>query len=184
MSLNSILLIVIAILFAFVFYNMYGHYRTYRGKYEALGRALCDPDSWVVKTYLRILVLKGRVDGHPIRFSVFGDERNDRKTIPTSTYLLLEHPVKTNLRVYAGGDLDATGPEPEPQLYAISDVPDFRGLVLTPARSPWIGKVLARPLGLGYQPGVLLWKFGLPSFDPEPLRKEIALLIDLVSSGA
>jgi hypothetical protein len=152
----------------------------YRQRYGRLAESLCDQGSWHIRFYLRILTLKGRVQGHPIRYSVFGD---DRGGLPVSTYLLLEYPVKTNLRVYAGGELSGLPPELENPLRTIQETPNFRGLVISPQEAPFLGTFLSRPVGLGYRPGILLWRWGTAVFDPDAVRKDFDLLLTAAKQG-
>ncbi len=155
-------------------------YRRYRKKYEAVARAIYDPASWRIGFQLRTLVLSGRIGGHRACYSIVGDER---KMEPVSTYLLLEHPVKRNFRFYSGSDPDQTDPEIREALAQLQEIADFRGLLVTSEGTPFLARLIARPLGFGYRPGLLLWKWSRTVFDPDTIKRDFTLLLQLAEQG-
>jgi hypothetical protein len=170
------LLVVLLLVFGGIFIQFF----RYKGKYMRLADSLCDPGTGRIKFYLRTMTLKGKVKGLPVRYSVFGDERSG---FPVSSYLLLEYPVRTNLRFYAESDLRGLPPELQAPLRAIQETTDFRGLVLTPQDSPFLGCFLSRPLGLGYRPGILLWKWETTPFDASLIERDLDVLLDAAKKG-
>lgn len=146
-----------------------------------LGAALCDPGTWRVKFYLRAMVLLGEVKGYAVRFSASGAGKSAKLV---HLYLLLEHPVNSNFRFYAVSDVSLVPPELQTHVEAIEAIPGFYALILMSSRTPWPAKLLSRPLGLGYKPGILLCLLRAPSFDATLLRQHYELLIDLAEHGA
>ena len=155
-------------------------YRRYRGKYQAIAAALCDPGTWRICFHVRTLLLKGRVDGRAMRYSVFGDERGASLV---SSYLLLEWPVKRNLRFYSGGDLDLVDLDARESLAPLEEMTGFRALFLASEKTPRLATLMARPLGFGTAPGLLLWKFGNDAFDPDRVGEDLRLLSSLAARG-
>jgi hypothetical protein len=152
----------------------------YRRKYRKLAESLCDPGSWTIAFYIRTLTLKGMIKGIPVRYSVFGDERGG---LPVSSYLLLEYPVASNLRVYAESDLALLPVELASLLAPFQESPDFRALILTPPSTHFFARFLSRPVGLGYRPGVVLWRWGKAAFDPSNVRKDFGMRLDAAQRG-
>jgi hypothetical protein len=154
-------------------------YRRYHAKYLAVARALCDEGAFRVSFFVRTLLLSGKAGGRTMRYSVYGDHRRG----PVSSYLLLEYPVRGNFRFYQGGDtglLDATLRE---AVAALSEAADFRALFVTSAGTPLLARLITRPLGFAYNPGLLLWKWGGDAFDPEGVRTDLGRLAELAERG-
>ncbi len=155
-------------------------YRRYRSKYEHLGRSLCEPGSWLVRFGLRTLLLDGMIGGHRVCYTVFGDER---KGEPINTYLLLEHPVQGNFRFYAGSDVMEADERIRDCLSELAKLEGFCGLTVTCDRTPFPARLIVRPLGFGYRPGLLLWKWAAGAFDPTAIRKDFDALLSLAEGG-
>jgi hypothetical protein len=145
-------------------------------QYKRLAESLCDPGSWNIKFLIRVVLLEGKVDGFPIRYSVLGSPHAE--SLATS-YLLLPYPVKRNLRVYAGSDLSQVDDEIRTGLAVLYQTDGFRNVIFTPADSPFLGKLLSRPLGFNYEPGILLCKLGAGAFNAEAIKSDIVHLIAL-----
>lgn len=151
-------------------------YRRATHQYKRLAESLCDPGSWSITFLIRMVILSGKAEGFSIRFSALGNPQGEPFT---TSYLLLLCPVKMNLRVYAGGDLSQVDESIRTELEALQQIKGFRSLILTPKASPFLGKLLSRPLGFKYEPGILLWKLGAGAFDAETIRADLIHLIAL-----
>jgi len=151
-------------------------YRRSIREYKRLAESLCDPGSWSITFLIRMVVLKGKVDGLPIRYSVLGSPQGEPYT---TSYLLLLCPVMRNFRMYAGSDLSEVDDTIKAELEMLQQIEGFRGVVLSPAASPFLGKLLSRPLGFSYEPGILLWKLGGGAFKAESIRADLAHLTAL-----
>jgi hypothetical protein len=170
----------LAVIFSLVSGGSYVQYRRYRRKYAVIANALCDPGSWQVRFFLRTLLLRGKIGGREVRYTVFGDER---KKEPINSYLLLPYPVRRNFRFYVGSDPDRTDEDIRSSLLSFQDLPDFRGLLVTSQNTPFLARLIARPLGFGYAPGLLLWKWGTAVFDPAIVRRDFDLLLRVAKEG-
>ncbi len=170
----------LAVLIALIIAMMLARYLRLRHVFSSMAALLCDPDTWTIGFFIRTFVLKGRVQGYPMRFSASGDVKG---SVPAHAYLLLEHPVKGNFRFYKGSDVSLIHPGIRPQFEAVQQVPDLYALIVTSEKTPWAAKILARPLGLGYRPGVLMCTFGTTGFDAEALQRKFFLLIELAQHG-
>jgi hypothetical protein len=178
-TLLLIILCLVAIA-AIVSVGSYVRYRRYRSRYEHVAGSICDPGTWRVTFHLRTLLLRGRIGGHAVCYSVLGDER---KNEPVNSYLLLRYPVRRNFRFYVEGDLDLADREIKSGLARLQGLPGFRGLLATSKETPFLARLIARPLGFGYDPGLLLWKWGTAAFDPVTIRRDFDLLLDLAEEG-
>jgi len=176
-----ILVVVLAILVLSIVIAFIGRHAKMRSFFTTVAASLCDADTWGVRFYLRTFVLKGKIDGYPIGFTTSGDVRGSALA---HTYLLLDHMIKENFRFYQGGDLSLVPPEIRTQIETIEQIPGFYALILTSRKTPLLARLLSRPLGLGYKPGLLLCIIERASFDPDLLRKRFSLLIDLVQHEA
>jgi hypothetical protein len=154
-------------------------YRRYHAKYLSVARSLCEAGAYRVSFFLRTLLLSGKVGGRTMRYSVYGDERKG----PVSSYLLLEFPVRGNFRFYRGGDVGLLDAALREAMAALSDAVDFRALFVTSARTPLCARLITRPLGFAYNPGLLLWKWGGDAFDPEAIRADLWKLTELAERG-
>jgi hypothetical protein len=175
---NPTLVVVLCLIFLFgiITFGIVNQYRRYIAKYRALADALCDPGTWRISFHLRSLLLKGKIEGVDMRYVVLGDER---KREPVNTHLLLEYPVKYNFRFYFSSDPEAAPPALRGPLAAFQEIPDFRGLTFISPTTPAVAAVLARPLGFGRAPGILLWKWGTSPFDADVVRYDFRMLLDL-----
>jgi hypothetical protein len=172
-----LLIVLIAVI---ILSGIYLQHRRYSDRYKAIGRMLCDDDSWQVSFYVRTLLLKGTVGGHRIRYTVVGEDRRDQ---PVGSYLLLEYPVKRNFRFYAASDPDQVDPDIRSGLEKLQQITGFCGLTVISRKTPFLGKFLGRPLGFGYRPGLVLWKFGRDAFNPESIRRDVLQLLRLAEQG-
>ncbi|HAR95620.1 MAG TPA: hypothetical protein DCR97_06620 [Deltaproteobacteria bacterium] len=146
-------------------------------QYRRLAEALCDPGSWRIRFLIRTVVLVGKVDGLPIRYSVLGSPKAQAISV---SYLLLLCPVRRNLRVYAESDLCQAEEGIREELEALQKTEGFRNVILTPGESPFLGKVLSRPLGLTYAPGILLCRLEeAGAFNAGTVRSDIRHLVAL-----
>jgi hypothetical protein len=175
------LLSALTVLVAFIVIMMIGRYARLKRVFVTVAAALCDPDTWDVTFFVRTFVIKGKVQGYPMRFSASGDVRG---SVPAHAYLLLEHTVQGNFRFFQGSDSSLIHPEIRAQIEAIQQVPDFDALVVTSEKTPLLAKLLARPLGLGYSPGLLMCTLGKSGFNPDSLQRNVSLLIELAQRGA
>lgn len=175
-----ILLSTLALLVLFIVAMGIGRYLRLRSAFVEVAEALCDPGTWGVTFLLRTFVVKGSVRGHPIRFSATGDVRG---SMAAHAYLLLEHPVKGNFRFYRGSDPSLIDPGIRDHIEAMQRAPDFYALIVTSKKTPLLAKLLARPVGLGYRPGLLICTFGSSGFNPGALQANAAVLIDLAQRG-
>ncbi len=175
-----ILLSILALLVLFIVFMGIGRYLRLKSAFVGVAAALCDQGTWDVTFFVRTFVVKGCARGYPIRFSATGDVRG---SMPAHTYLLLEHPVKGNFRFYRGSDPSLVDPAIRDQVEAMQKTPDFYALVVTSEKTPLPAKLLARPLGLGYRPGLLACMLGSSGFSPDALLAKVALLIDLAERG-
>ena len=166
-------LLLIAALFAG---GGYVQYRRNRGRYERIASIVYDPGSWQVRFHLRTLLLKGRVGGRSVCYSVLGDSRRNE---PANSYLLLNCPVRRNFRFYAGSDPDQTDNEIRDSLARLQETPGFRGLLAVSGQTPILARLIARPLGFGYEPGLLLWRWTQGAFEPETVKRDYVLLVSL-----
>lgn len=155
-------------------------YRRYSERYKKVAHALFDDGSWRLSFYLRTLLVKGTIGGRTVRYGVLGDDRGNQ---PVSSYLFLEYPVKRNFRFYAASDPDLVDPDIRKNLGSLQQELGFCGLTVISRDTPFLGKFLARPLGFGYQPGLLLWKFGGVAFDNDVIRRDILLLLQVAEEG-
>ena len=174
------LLSVLTVLVAVIVIMMIGRYARLRRVFVTVATSLCDPDTWDVTFFVRTFVVKGKVQGYPMRFSASGDVRG---SAPAHAYLLLEHPVQGNFRFFQGSDSSLIDPEIRAQIEAIQQVPDFDALVVTSEETPLPAKLLARPLGFGYSPGLLMCTLGKSAFNPDALQHNVSLLIELAKRG-
>ncbi len=181
MNPRLVIVLCLAALIGIIAFGITAQYRRYSRKYRALAQALCDPDTWHILFRVRSLLLKGRIRGVGMRYAVFGDER---KAEPVNTHLLLEYPVKDNFRFYFSSDPDLAPPALKDRLAAFLELPDFRGLTFISPDTPFIGALLARPLGFGRAPGILLWKWGTSAFDADVIRRDFLMLLDLAEQDA
>jgi hypothetical protein len=170
----------LAVIFSLISGGSYVQYRRYRKKYAAIASSLCNPGSWQVEFFLRTLLLRGKIGDHEVRYTVFGDER---KNEPINSYLLLPYPVRRNFRFYVGSDPDQTDEEIRSGLASFQEIADFRGLLVTSQHTPFLARLIARPLGFGYAPGLLLWKWGTATFDPAIIRRDFDLLLKVAKDG-
>jgi hypothetical protein len=154
-------------------------YRRYQGKYLAVARSLCEPGSFRVSFLVRTLLLSGKVDGRKMRYGVFGDERKG----PVSSYLLLEYPVRGNFRFYKGGDIELLDSAVRGLMAVLTEDVDFRGLFVTSPRTPFLARLITRPLGFAYNPGLLLWRWGSDAFDPGKIHADFMKLMNLAEHG-
>ena len=175
-----LIILCLAVIAAMVSGSSYAQYRRTRSKYELVANALCDPGSWRIRFYLRTLLLTGKIGGRQVCYSVFGDER---KNEPVSYYLLLECPVRRNFRFYVGSDLDQADLEIRNGLARIQGIPEFRGLLAVSKDTPFLARLIARPFGFGYRPGLLLWKWGTGVFDRAVTRRDFDMLLGLLEEG-
>ncbi len=116
-----------------------------------------------------------------VRYSVAGDER---KRDAIDSYFLLDYPVKGNFRFYAGSDPELVDGKIKVALSRLEGLSDFKGLFVTSDQTPFAARLLARPFGFGYKPGLLLWKWGTDVFDPMLLKRDFDLLLSLAEEGA
>jgi hypothetical protein len=176
-----ILLAVLAILVLSIIIAFIGRHAKLKTFFTTVAASLCDPDTWQVRFYVRTFVVKGKVDGYPMGFTTSGDVKGSALA---HTYLLLEHTIKENFRFYHGGDLSLVPLEIRAQIETIEQIPGFYALILTSRETPLLARLLSRPLGLGYKPGLLLCTIEKASFDPDVLRQRFSLLIDVAQGGA
>jgi hypothetical protein len=176
-----ILLAILAILVLFIFMAFMGRHAKLRSVFTSTAASICDPDSWRVKFYVRTFVVKGKIEGHPMGFTASGDVKGSALA---HAYFLLEHPIKKNFRFYHGSDPSLVAPSIRPQIEVIQQTPGFYALILTSDKTPLPARLLSRPIGIGYKPGVLLCTIEKASFDPDLLRQRFSLLIDLARHGA
>ena len=178
---SPLLIIVVCLVFivAMITAGAWLQYRRYHAKYLAVAASLCEAGACRVSFFVRTLLLSGKVNGRPMRYSVFGDERKG----PVSSYLLLEYPVKGNFRFYQGGDVGFLDAQVRETMAALSDAEDFRALFVTSAGTPLPARLITRPLGFWYNPGLLLWKWGGSAFDPEAIRADLDRLAELAELG-
>jgi hypothetical protein len=158
----------------------YKRYRQYKSKFERTAAVVCDSGSWRVRLCGRTMLCEGRFDGHRICYSVSGDER--RRELLNS-YLLLEWPVKMNFRYYRTSDPDLVDRRMGESLSCLQQTAEFRGLVVTSRDTPFLASLLSRPLGFGYKPGLLLWKYEAVVLDEDIMRSDIHTLIGLAEQG-
>lgn len=158
----------------------YVQYHRSRSRYERIASALCDPGSWQIRFHLRTLLLKGKVGDYEFCYSVFGD---GRKNEPVNSYLLLNCPAKGNFRFYAGSNPDQVDQQIRNSLIELQETPGFRGLLVTSEATPFLARLITRPLGFGYAPGLLLWRCADGAFDPETVERDYRLLSSLNDEG-
>ncbi len=173
--LGVLAMLVLSIAMAFI-----GRHAKLRSVFTATAASLCDPDTWRVTFYVRTFVVKGKVEGYPMGFTTSGDVKGSALA---HAYLLLEHQIKENFRFYHGSDQSLVPPEIRARIEAIQEIPGFYALILTSRETPLLAKLLSRPIGLGYKPGLLLCTIEKASFDPDLLRKRFSLLMDLAQRG-
>jgi hypothetical protein len=178
----TLLLIVLCLLIVGVLLGVggYAQYRRSRGKYERIAAALCDPGSWQMRFRIRTFLLKGRAGNHEVRYTVFGDGRKEEAV---NSYLLLSCPTKGNFRFYAGSDPDLVDQQIRASLIRLQETPGFRGLLVTSAATPFLARLIARPLGFGYTPGLLLWRWTDGAFDSDRVVKDYQFLSALHEEG-
>ncbi len=176
-----ILLGVLAILVLSIAAAFVGRHAKLRSVFTSIAASLCEPGSWHVTFYVRTFTIKGRIEGYPVAFTTSGDVKGSSVG---HTYLLLECPVKGNFRFYHGGDQSLVPPEIRTQIEAIQEIPGFYALILTSRKTPLVARLLSRPIGLGYRPGLLLCTVEKASLDPDLLRQRFALLVELARQGA
>lgn len=145
-------------------------------EYRRLAEALCDPGSWRIRFLIRTVVLVGKVEGLSIRYAVLGNPKG-QPLVPSC--LLLICPVRRNLRVYGEGDLSLVEDTIREELETLQKTEGFRNVIFTPEASPFLGKVLSRPLGLTYAPGILLCRLEAGAFHAETIRSDIRQLVAL-----
>jgi len=176
-----VLLAILAILLLLVVGAFIGRHLRLRAFFGTVAATLCDPGSSQVSFFVRTFVVRGAVDGHLVRFTTTGDVRG---TGMAHTYLLLEHPIRGNFRFYHGSDIALIPAEIRSRVEAIEQIPGFYALIFTSRKTPLAARLLSRPIGLGYKPGLLLCTVEKASFEPDLLRKRFGLLIDLALHGA
>jgi hypothetical protein len=175
-----LIILCLFVIFALFAGGGYVQYRRSRSRYEKIAASLCDAKSWQIRFRLRTLLIRGKVDGYRVGYTVFGDgKRNDA----ANSYLLLECPVRRNFRFYAGSDPDQVDLEIRGGLDRLQDTPGFRGLLATSKETPMLARLISRPMGFGYAPGLLLWRWGGGNFDPETVRHDYDLLRSLERDG-
>ncbi len=174
------LLSILAFLIVLVIAMMIGRYARLRRAFTTVAAKLCEPATWSIRFFMRTFVIRGKVQGYPMRFSASGDVRG---AAPAHAYLLIEYPVRGNFRFYKGSDVTLVHQDIRAQMETIHELPDFYALTVTTEATPWPAKVLARPLGLGYRPGLLMATFGTAGFDADALQHKFSLLIALAESG-
>jgi hypothetical protein len=178
---NWALLGAFALLLLILIFFVSGRYLRIKRDFMSLAASLCDPGTWRVKFYVRAMVIAGKIKGHAVRFSTSGEGKGAKLV---HSYLLLEHPVASNFRFYAMSDVSLVKPELRSYVESIEAIPGCYALIFMSSGTPWPAKLLSRPLGLGYKPGILLCLLRAPSLDADLLRQHYELLIDLADHGA
>jgi hypothetical protein len=176
-----ILLALLAVLILAIIAAFIGRHTKLRHVFTTTAASLCDPGSWHVRFYVRTFVIKGRIEGYRMGFTASGDVKG---SAPAHTYLLLEHPIKENFRFYYGSDQSLVPVDIRPQIEAIQQISGFYALILSSRRTPLVARLLSRPIGLGYRPGLLLCTIEKPSFNSDLLRQRFSLLVELAQHGA
>jgi hypothetical protein len=176
-----ILLGVLAVLVLSIAAVVIGRHAKQRSVFTTTAASLCDTDSWHVTFYVRTFVVKGKIEGYPMGFTTSGDVKGSALA---HAYLLLEHPIKENFRFYQESDPSCVPPAIRAQIEAIQEIPGFYALILISRETPLLAKLLSRPIGLGYRPGLLLCTIEKASFNPDLLRQRFALLVELARHGA
>ena len=176
-----ILLAVLAVLVLSIIFAFIGRHAKLRGLFTTTASSLCDPDTWRVQFYVRTFVIKGRIKDYPMGLTASGDVKG---SAPAHIYLLLEHPIRENFRFYRGSDQSLVPSGIRPQIEAIQRISGFYALILSSDKTPLAARLLSRPIGLGYKPGLLLCTIEKPSFNADSLRQRFSLLIDLARHGA
>lgn len=177
----TILILALLFLIVIVALTVILQYRRSTMQYRRLALSLCDPGSWSVRFLIRIVILAGKVDGLPIRYSVLGSPNAESFA---ASHLLLLCPVKRNLRIYGESDLGRLEDEIREELEVLQQAEGFRSLIFTPAASPFLGKILSRPLGFTHEPGILLSRVGAGAFDAGAIKSDVFLLRRLCQKGA
>jgi hypothetical protein len=175
---NWALLGAFAFLLLVLVFFVFGQYARIKSAFASLAESLCDPGTWRVTFYVRAMVISGKVKGHPVRFSTSGEGKSAKLV---HSYLLLEHPVASNFRFYAMSDVSLVQPELRSYVESVEAIPGFYALIFMSSDTPWPAKILSRPLGFGYKPGILLCLLREPSLDADLLRQHFELLIDLAA---
>jgi len=175
------LLAILAALLLAIIAALIGRHAKLRSVFTTLAASLCDADTWRVRFYVRTFVIKGAIDGYPMGFTTSGDVKGSSLG---HGYLLLEHATKENFRFYYGGDRSLVPAEIRAPIEAIEQIPGFYALIFTSPKTPLPARLLSRPLGLGYKPGLLLCTIEKISFDPDMLRQRFALLVEVAKYGS
>jgi hypothetical protein len=175
---NWALLGAFAFLLLILIFFVFGRYARIKRDFASLAESLCDPGTWRVKFYVRAMVIAGKVKGHAVRFSTSGEGKSAKLV---HSYLLLEHPVVSNFRFYAMSDISLVQPEIRNYVESVDAIPGFYALILMSSDTPWPAKLLSRPLGLGYKPGILLCLLRAPSLDADLLKQHFEVLIELAA---
>jgi hypothetical protein len=176
-----VLLAILAVLLLAIVAALIGRHAKLRSVFATVAASLCDADTWRVRFYVRTFVIKGTIDGYPMGFTTSGDVKGS--TLGHG-YLLLEHPTKENFRFYCGGDRSLVPEEIRAPIEAIEQIPGFYALIFTSPKTPMAARILSRPFGLGYKPGLLLCAIEKTSFDPDMLRQRFALLVEVAKYGS
>ncbi len=174
------LLAILALLLLSIVIAFIGRHAKMRSVFTTLAASLCDADTWQVRFYMRTFVVKGKLDGYPIGLTPSGDVKGSALA---HTYLLLELPIKENFRFYHGGDHSLLPRDIRAQIGAIEQIPGFYALILCSSETPLLARLLSRPIGLSYKPGLLLCTIEKASLDPDLLRKRFGQLIELAHHG-
>ncbi len=181
MMIQWILPVILGILVLMIMLAFIGRHSRLKGIFKTLAGSLCDDGTARVRFCLRAFVVKGNVDGHPIRFTTSGDVKG---SAIGHTYLLLEHPISGNFRFYRGGEISLVPQGIRKQIVDLEQLPGFYALIFTSRKTPLFARLLSRPIGLGYRPGLLLCLVEKASFEADAVRERFAMLIDLAEHGA
>jgi hypothetical protein len=175
-----VIVLCLLVMFGMISIGGYIRYHQYKGRFEQTAKSICESGSWLVKFRLRTMMFRGKVDGHVVCYSISGDER---RRDPVNSYLLMEWPVKMNFRFYSTSDPDLVNEKVSSILAQVQQSPEFKGLVVTSHDTPFLARLLSRPLGFGYKPGLLLWKYESVVLDNDIIERDIHQLIDLARRG-
>ena len=126
-----IVLVALVLSFACYVYSLYTKFRSLRGEFVSLAKALYDPGSWSIRHSPYHHTLSGDIAGRRLHYSLLGhDER-------ALCQLFLEYPVGKDFLAEAGNDAARPVRDLPQDFGAFHQLPGFRSLRALSHRVPF-----------------------------------------------
>jgi hypothetical protein len=167
------LIILVALILSFMYFvcSIFIKFRSLRGEFVSLAKALYDPGNWSLRHYPYHSTLSGDIAGRRLHYSLLGhDER-------ALCQLFLEVPIKKDFSAEAGDDRRRFAAELAP----ICSLPGFRSLRALSRKVPLFSRFLSGLAGSG-GPGLVLRKQVDDPFSAPALKQDLELLLRLAAA--